>query len=94
MARSAVTRKPSKTLRTNNNTEAEVQKFIEGGGERVSAADDSKKYYKKSRFGIHLKAPPELIERVDQAIDSLDLPTTRAAFIYKAIEEKLERDGY
>jgi hypothetical protein len=68
-------------------SEAEIAKRIDQGSSEPGAVKEGK------RVGVMLRLPPEMIERIDEALEKLPVRPTRHAWLIQAIEEKLAREA-
>ena len=68
-------------------SEVEIARRIDQGSGEPSVGQ------KEKRVGIMLRLPQDIVDRIDEALADLPVRPTRHAWLLRAIEQKLERDG-
>ena len=85
----AITKKPKpKTTPKSVDVEALIRKGGSVASSGKTAADGKAKAY-----GVVLRMPDDIVQRVDQAVQARKIKTPRHTWLLEAVMEKLERES-
>lgn len=83
----AISRKPKPAA--SDSAAVDIEALIHKGG---SVAGEGSPQAGHKLMKVMLRLPPQMLEKVDAAVEARPLPTARTTWIMEAIVEKLERE--
>ena len=87
----AIARKPKATAETATRSEREIEVLINKGGS-VAELHEGKGRGAAKTTNVVLRLPADMLERVDEAVESRALRIPRHTWLLEAVLEKLERE--